>query len=111
LLIAYQSAFTAQVLHGLACNGLHSVRQRCCRWLLMTHDRVPGDSFLLTHELLAMMLGVRRASVSEVLRPLQKQGLIRSRHGTIAVLDRDRLEAASCECYRSVEEEFARLLG
>ena len=76
----------------------------------MTHDRVQGDSFLLTHELLAMMLGVRRASISEVLRPLQEQGLIGSRRGKIAILDRDRLEARCCECYRSVEDVFARLL-
>ena len=76
----------------------------------MTHDRVQGDSFLLTHELLAMMLGVRRASISEVLRPLQEQGLIDSRRGKIVILDRDRLEACCCECYRSVEDVFTRLL-
>jgi CRP-like cAMP-binding protein len=110
LLISYQSAFLAQVSQGVACNGLHTITQRCCRWLLMTHDRVQGDSFLLTHELLAMMLGVRRASISEVLRPLQEQGLIGSRRGKIAILDRDRLEACCCECYRSVEDVFTRLL-
>ena len=110
LLIGYQSAFLAQVSQGVACNGLHPITQRCCRWLLMTHDRVQGDSFLLTHELLAMMLGVRRASISEVLRPLQEQGLIGSRRGKIAILDRDRLEARCCECYRSVEDVFTRLL-
>lgn len=111
LLLAYQSAFLCQVSHGVACNGLHSVQQRCCRWLLMTQDRVPNDILPLTHELLAVMLGVRRASVSEVLRPLQEGGLIRSRRGKIAILDRAGLEASCCECYQTLNGEFDRLLG
>jgi CRP-like cAMP-binding protein len=111
LLLSYQSAFLAQVLQGLACNGLHTIQQRCCRWLLMTQDRVGADVFPLTHEFLAIMLGVRRASVSEVLEPLQDEGLIRSQRGKITVRDREGLEAACCECYRTINDEFGRLLG
>ena len=111
LLLAYQNAFLCQIAHGVACNGLHTVQRRCCRWLLMTQDRVQNGAFPLTHELLGMMLGVRRASISEVLGPLQERGLIRSQRGRIAILDRDGLEATSCECYRSVNEDFTRLLG
>jgi Mn-dependent DtxR family transcriptional regulator len=77
----------------------------------MTHDRVHNDELPLTHEFLGVMLGVRRASVTEVLQPLQEMGLIRSRRGVITVLDRGRLEAESCECYRRVAEEYRRLLG
>jgi CRP-like cAMP-binding protein len=91
--------------------GLHTVQQRCCRWLLMTRDRMQSDELPLTHEFLAIMLGVRRPSVTEVLRPLQEQGLIRSRRGTITLVDRAGLEATCCECYRSVKDEYTRLLG
>lgn len=111
LLIAYQSAFLCQVSHGVACNGLHSVQQRCCRWMLMTQDRVQSERLPLTHELMAMMLGVRRASISEVLQPLQELGLIRSQRGKITILDRGGLEDICCECYRTLDEEFDRLLG
>jgi CRP-like cAMP-binding protein len=111
LLIRYQAAFLMQVSQSVACNGLHIVQQRCCRWLLMTHDRVHSDSFSLTHEFLAFMLGVRRASVSEVLRPLQDKGLIRNVRGTFTILDRTGLESTACECYRSVRDEFERLMG
>lgn len=77
----------------------------------MTHDRVEGDEFPLTHEFLSHMLGVRRVSVTDVLKPLQDAGLIRYRRGKISVLDRQGLEASACECYKSVREEFDRLLG
>ncbi len=87
-------------MQGMACNGLHSVEQRCCRWILMTRDRVDSDDMKLTHEFLALMLGVRRPSVSEVLGPLQAAGLVRSNHGTITILDRKGLESRVCECYR-----------
>ena len=110
LLLSYQSAFLCQVSHGMACNGLHTVQQRCCRWLLMTQDRVQNGALSLTHDLLALMLGVRRASVSEVLRPLQERGLIRSRRGKIAILDRAGLEVSCCECYQTLNKEFDRLL-
>lgn len=77
----------------------------------MTHDRVLADEFPLTHEFLSHMLGVRRMSVTDVLKPLQEAGLIRNRRGWVTVLDRPGLEAAACECYRSVQEAFDRLLG
>jgi CRP-like cAMP-binding protein len=111
LLVRYHTAFLAQVSQSVACNGLHAVGQRCCRWLLMTHDRVGTDAFHLTHEHLAMMLGVRRQSVSLVLQPLQDRGLIAYRRGAITVRDRKGLEVAVCECYQLVRDEFARLLG
>jgi CRP-like cAMP-binding protein len=111
LLVLYHTAFLAQVSQAVACNGLHSVYQRCCRWLLMTQDRAHSDVFPMTHEFLAEMLGVRRSTVSEVLEPFQEQGLIRYSRGRFTVLDRDGLMAGSCECYRRINEEFARLFG
>ena len=77
----------------------------------MTHDRVRGDEFPITHEFLAQMLGVRRSSVTEVLRPLQQDGLIDYRRGKMVILDRKGLEDASCECYRTARREYARILG
>src|SRR5579864_8943711 len=111
LLVLYHTAFLAQVSQAVACNGLHSVHQRCCRWLLMTQDRVHSDVFPMTHELLAEMLGVRRSTVSEVLQPLKEQGLIRYSRGKFTVLDREGLKSGSCECYRTISEEFVRLFG
>jgi CRP-like cAMP-binding protein len=87
------------------------VRYHTAFWILMTHDRVQSDEFPLTHEFLSHMLGVRRMSVTDVLKPLQDAGLIRNRRGRVTVLDRPGLEAAVCECYRTVQETFARLLG
>jgi CRP-like cAMP-binding protein len=111
VLVPYLNFYLAQVSQAAACNGLHLVRQRCCKWLLMTHDRVHADDVPLTHEFLAMMIGVHRPSITEVLRPLQDEGLIRGGRGTITVLDRAGVEAAACECYRAVADEYARLLG
>src|SRR4051812_39467423 len=111
LLAAYHVAFMAQVSHSVACNGLHRLEQRCCRWLLMSRDRVGSDDIRLTHEFLAMMLGARRASVTEVLQPLQEQGLVRSHRGLITILDGTELEARSCECYKVVRTEYDRYLG
>lgn len=111
VLVKYLHAYLFQLSQAVACNGLHNVRERCCRWLLITHDRVHTNELPLTHEFLGIMLGVRRASVTDVLTPLQEEGLIRSRRGTITVLDRQRLEAGSCECYRLVADEYTRLLG
>jgi len=111
LLVTYQAAFHAQVSQSVACNGLHPIGKRCCRWLLMTHDRVGADILPLTHEYLAMMLGVRRASVTDVLGPLRDQGLISYSRGAITVLNRKGLEGAACECYRSVNEEYDRLFA
>jgi CRP-like cAMP-binding protein len=96
---SYENAFRVQTMQGMACNGLHSVEQRCCRWLLMTRDRVDSDELKLSHEFLALMLGVRRASISEVLAPLQEANLLRSVRGTVTILNRSALEARVCECY------------
>lgn len=111
LLLRYTQALISQLSQTVACNRLHSVEERCCRWLLMCHDRVPNDEFFLTQELLSQMLGVRRASVSVVAAILQKAGLITYSRGRIRILDRQGLENASCECYQLVKTEFDRLLG
>jgi CRP-like cAMP-binding protein len=111
LLEDYHESFMAQVSQSVACNGLHKVEQRCCRWLLMTRDRVGSDDLQLTHEYLGLMLGVRRASVTDVLRPLQEAGLLRSHRGTVSIIDRAGVEARCCECYRLVKDEYDRLLG
>ncbi len=111
LLLLYNGVFLFQISQGVACNGLHSVQRRCCRWLLMTHDRVESNEFPITHEFLSQMLGVRRPSITDVLRPLQKAGLIHYRRGKMTVLDQEGLEATSCECYRLVVQEYRRLLG
>lgn len=110
LMHRYLNAFLTQITQSVACNTFHSVQQRFCRWLLMTHDRVQADQFPLTHELAAQMLGVRRASVTEAARKLQSDGLIRYTHGKITVLDRPRLEAASCGCYQAVKADYDELL-
>ncbi len=111
LLVHYNTAYATQVSYSVACNGLHKVEQRCCRWLLMTADRVGSDVLPLTHEFLGVMLGVRRSSVTDVLQPLQERGLIQNTRGEIRVVNRPGLEATSCECYRAVKDEFARLFG
>jgi CRP-like cAMP-binding protein len=105
----YAQAFLLQSMQSTACNALHQVQQRCCRWLLQTHDRVGSDEFLLKHEFLAIMLGVQRPTVTIVIGTLQEAGLIRSKYGRIHVLDRQRLEEASCECYSVIREHFTRL--
>jgi CRP-like cAMP-binding protein len=110
VLVRYLNAYLVQVSQAVACNGLHAVRQRCCKWLLMTQDRVHTDELPLTHEFLGMMLGVRRASVTEVLQPLQDDGLIRNSRGTITVVDRAGLEKAACDCYHTITSEYARML-
>jgi CRP-like cAMP-binding protein len=106
----YAGAFLTQVSHWVACNSLHSVKRRCCRWLLMTHDRVGADRFPLTQDFLAWMLGVRRASISDVAQALQQDDLIHYSRGQITVLDRHRLESNACECYHTVRREYDRLL-
>lgn len=111
VMVNYHAAFTIQASYSVACNGLHSIQKRCCRWLLRTHDRVEADEVPMTHEFLAIILGVRRSSVSEVLLPLQERGLIRSRRGKITILDRPGVEAVACECYHRVREAYDRLMG
>jgi CRP-like cAMP-binding protein len=111
LLTAYHIAFMAQVSQSVACNGLHRLEQRCCRWLLMARDRVGSDDLRLTHDYLAVMLGARRASVTAALRPLQEAGLVRSTRGVVIILDGAALEARSCECYAVVRDRYDQLLG
>ena len=109
LMLRYVLAVFTQISQNAACNQLHAVNTRCARWLLTAHDRVTGDSFELTQEYLAMMLGVTRPSVSAAAAALQKAGLIRYSRGMITVVDREGLEEAACECYRTIEDEFDRL--
>lgn len=111
VMLRYAHAMFTQIGQSVVCNQRHSLRQRCARWLLMTHDRVPGDQFHLTHEFLAVMLGVRRAGVTVAAGNLQKAGLIKYRRGEITILDRAGLEKVSCECYRLVAEVYERLVG
>lgn len=111
LLLRYYVAFTSQVMQSVACAGLHSVDQRCCRWMLTTHDRVDSNQFALTHEFLAFMLGTRRTSVSQVMKKMQDRGLIKYRRGQITILDRRGLEHHSCECYRAVADVYPRIIG
>jgi CRP-like cAMP-binding protein len=106
----YSQAFTMQIMQTTVCNGLHSAEERCCRWLLMTHDRVRQREFGLTHEGLAVMLGVRRPTVTLIATKLQAAGLISYRRGYITIVDRPGLEKASCECYETVKANFTRLL-
>ena len=107
----YALFFQAQVTMAAACNARHAIEQRLARWLLIAHDRAGADEFPMTHEFMAMMLGVRRPGVSLAAGVLQKAGLIRYARGRMEITDRPGLEAASCECYHTVRHEFARLLG
>ena len=102
LLTRYTQALLGLVMQSTACNAVHTVEQRLARWFLMAHDRVGTDSFPLTQEFVAMMLGVARPTVTIVAGTLQKAGLITYQRGRVTVLDREKLEAASCECYRTV---------
>ena len=110
LMSQYSQALQILIMQSTACNSLHTVEERCSRWLLMTHDRVEGDEFRLTHEFLGYMLGARRPTVSLVLGTLHRAGLIASGTKKITVVDRARLEETSCECYGVVKSAFARLL-
>jgi CRP-like cAMP-binding protein len=111
MMLHYTQAFLSQVSQTAACNATHLVEQRCARWLLMTHDRVEGDEFPLTHEFLALMLNVRRAGVTLAMRALQDAGLVRYTRGHVTVVNRAGLERSSCECYRVVTAHHERLLG
>jgi CRP-like cAMP-binding protein len=105
----YWQGFQTLIMQSTACMALHPVQERCCRWLLMAHDRVRHDEFQLSHEFLAMMLGTTRPTVTVVAGTLQKAGLIRYRHGHMTIVDRKSLEDASCECYATVKTQFDRL--
>lgn len=111
LMLRYAQALFMQVGQSVVCNQRHTLRQRCARWLLTTHDRVDENDFHLTHEFLAMMLGVRRAGVTVAAGALQRAGLIQYRRGTVRVLDRAGLEQVSCECYFKIRDAYERILG
>jgi CRP-like cAMP-binding protein len=110
LLLRYTQALLTQMAQTAVCNRHHSLDQQLCRWLLLSLDRLPSDELVMTQELIANMLGVRREGVTEAAGNLQKAGLIRYSRGHITVLDRAGLEARVCECYAVVRREFERLL-
>jgi CRP-like cAMP-binding protein len=111
LLRSYAAAALSQLAQTAACNILHPVEERCCRWLLMAHDSVRSDNFQLTHEFLGMMLGVRRATVSVAAEALQRAGLIQYSHGNLTITNRVALERAACECYATTRSEFEDLFA
>jgi CRP-like cAMP-binding protein len=117
LVLTYNEALLAQAYHTVACNAVHSVEARCCRWILSTHDRLNQDTLLskdalpLTHQFLAEMLGVQRSTVSPILRGLQMSGLIEQRRGGIDVIDRAGLEQGACECYHKIRSRFDKFLS
>lgn len=110
LLLRYIQALITQMAQTAVCNRHHSIDQQLCRWLLLSLDRLPSNELTMTQELIANMLGVRRAGVTEAAVKLQDAGLIRYSHGRIEVLDRPGLERRVCECYRVVKQECDRLL-
>ncbi|MGI8733928.1 MAG: Crp/Fnr family transcriptional regulator [Pyrinomonadaceae bacterium] len=111
LLLRYTQALITQISQTAVCNRLHTVEQQLCRWLLLSHDRVRADELIMTQELIADMLGVRREGVTVAAGRLQDAGAISYVRGHIKILDRQKLEETVCECYRVVKDEFDRLLG
>ena len=111
LLLRYTQALITQISQTAVCNRLHSVEQQLCRWLLLSHDRLQTDELVMTQELIADMLGVRREGVTVAAGRLQDAGAISYVRGHIQILDRQALEVTVCECYQVVKDEFDRLLG
>jgi CRP-like cAMP-binding protein len=111
LLLRYTQALMTQMIQTAACNRHHSVEQQLCRWLLLTLDRLPSHELIMTQELIASMLGVRREGITEAAGNLQRAGLISYRRGHIAVVERSGLETRACECYAVVKKELSRLLS
>lgn len=111
VLLRYTQSLITQISQTAVCNRLHSVEQQLSRWLLINHDQLPADKLVMTHELIANMLGVRREGVSIAAAHLQSLGIIEYYRGTITILDRDTLEKVACECYKVVMDEYERLLG
>jgi len=111
LLLHYTQALMTQIAQTAACNRHHSIEQQLCRWLLLTLDRLPAAELVMTQELIAGMLGVRREGITEAAGKLQQAGFIRYRRGHITVLDRSGLESRACECYAVVKTEMKRLLS
>ena len=111
LLFRYTNVMLAVLAQCAACNRAHALEERMSRWLLMTHDRVDGDEFHITQQLLAEMLGVRRPAANLAGASLQAAGFIRYRRGRITIVDRDGLEGTACECYANMKREFALAFG
>jgi len=111
LLLRYTQALVTQMSQTVACNRHHSIEQQLCRWLLLTLDRMPTNELVMTQELVANALGVRREGITEAAGKLQHAGIIRYRRGHISVLERSGLEARACECYGVVKKEIGRLLS
>ena len=107
----HSEALFAQVICTVACNVKHAMEARLCRWLLMVHDRVDGDTLDLTHEFLSQMVGTRRASITVAAQTLQMAGLIKYQHGHITIVDREGLEEVACECYSIDRKHFDRLMA
>lgn len=110
LLLRYTQALMTQMAQTAVCNRHHALEQQLCRWLLLTLDRLPTNELIMTQELVASMLGVRREGITEAAGKLQRAGLISYRRGHISVLDRTGLESHACECYAVVKKELVRLL-
>jgi CRP-like cAMP-binding protein len=110
LLLRYGQVILTTAAQTAACNRLHLLEQRCARWLLSAHDRAAADTFPMTQEFLAMMLGVRRPGVTIAAQAFQADGLITYNHGTMTILDRTALEDASCACYQFIQSEYRRLM-
>ena len=111
LLLRYTQAILTQISQTAVCNRLHSIDQQLCRWLLLSHDRLQSDRLVMTHDLISNMLGVRREGITLAAKKLAARKLIANQRGTVTVIDRQGLEAASCECYAIVNAEYNRLLG
>jgi CRP-like cAMP-binding protein len=111
LLLRYVQAIYTELTQGCACNRLHTIEERLARWLLTVSDRLESEDFPLTQEFIAQMLGVRRSGVTVAASTLSRAGMIRYQRGHISILNREDLEATSCECYRVIQNEFTRLLG
>ena len=111
LLLRYTQALITQISQTAVCNRLHSVEQQLCRWLLLSHDRINTDELIMTQDLIANMLGVRREGVTVAAGRLQDIGALSYVRGHITILDRQKMEETVCECYRVVKDEFDRLLG
>ncbi|MBI1686156.1 Crp/Fnr family transcriptional regulator [Caulobacter hibisci] len=110
LFTRYADSMIAQMMQSVACNALHTIEQRCCRWLLAAHDRAGEDIVRLTQEALADMMGVQRTTVTAAAKVLQADGIIQTRRGRVEILDRRKLERRACECHGQVEAHFRKLL-
>jgi CRP-like cAMP-binding protein len=111
VMLRYGHALFNQVAQSAACNHFHNIEQRCCRWLLMTHDRMESAQYRLPQEYLAMMLGLQRTGVTRAATALQRAGLIEYTRGMVTILDRRGLKSRACECYAVSKKEFDRLLA